>query len=217
MKKFLFVFDIDDTLIKDKSLLLDDGPIFKSPLEIKTIREQMHRALEQGDDIWILTANFRYTDAHLKKLFEPDTNHLFDKIKIFTRKDMTAAFGIKENDRPALYGINDNGRKPEFLVQKIADTYDLKQDVVHCVLFDDHKAHIDNCSTCSTSRIKIEGYQVNDFKDYSPSSFFQKPTTLSEEFTARVTESAKYKSLSEESIIQESIIQESINPACFIA
>ncbi|KTD56234.1 hypothetical protein Lsai_1951 [Legionella sainthelensi] len=202
MKKFLFVFDIDDTLIKDKSLLLEDGPVFKSPSEIKNIREQMNRALEQGDDIWILTANFRYTDDHLKKLFEPDTYHLFDKIKIYTRKDMTAAFGIKDNDRPALFAINDNGRKPEFLAQQIAKSFDLEQDVVHCTLFDDHKAHIDKCSVFSTPKIKIEGYHVNDFKDYSPSSLFQKPRTLSEEFTSRVSDSAQYKINYQESIPQ---------------
>ncbi|HHL3493765.1 TPA: SidE phosphodiesterase domain-containing protein [Legionella pneumophila] len=184
-RKTVFAFDVDDTLIKQHTFRVKGGPIFNKK-EMSKIKMQMAEAIKNGHEVWIVTANWSYKKEQMKKLFTPDPDNLWGKIKFFNGADIGRELGIPQNK---LHLVHSQGKKGEFLAKKIAHDPDLKNYKVNCVLFDDTQIQIDNCAPNSSEKIKIEGYRVDDYQALRR----VRPTPirkLSEEFADRVSKAA---------------------------
>ncbi len=180
-KKNLYIFDLDNTLVKDQTLNTrshpnpDGNPEFAKDGQWNDIKKLMKRAIDEGDEIWILTANYRSTIEHIReKLFGTnESDSLVQHAKIFDGNHIRIRLGINENDRNELLTINDQGRKAEFVLKEIQTAReDLHNKILCCNLFDDSYLHAKKCNEAVENflpnkdfSITIHGHRVVDFVD----------------------------------------------------
>lgn len=138
----VYAFDIDDTLIKRNTLYFSS--VHKHP-EFYSIEDSMLNALEHGDAIWIVTANWIYTKNCTRKLFRyPE---LYECVQFFNGYDIASYIGVPQAV-PFVWDIHFQGLKAHFIFRKLIEM-DLrkphhlqKMDLLECILYDDTRIQI---------------------------------------------------------------------------